>query len=153
MAFLDGQSSGAMCSYFAPNGESVCGNEWLLNTVIRSADGWARPDAVIESDCSAVGNMIKNGYARNETDASAKALNAGMDLYGGWGDDLWGQGYLHKAIDAAMTTEAKVDTALRRTTKLKLRAGLFDPPSAQIDNPWTKISMADANSSYAQAVA
>ena len=42
-AFVDGKASGAMCSYFAPNGVSSCGNEYLLNDRIRSA--WARPDA------------------------------------------------------------------------------------------------------------
>jgi hypothetical protein len=60
MAFKEGQASGAMCSYFAPNGVSLCGNAWLLNGMLRgAAPGWARPDAVVESDCSAVGNMIK----------------------------------------------------------------------------------------------
>ena len=60
MAFKEGQASGAMCSYFAPNGVSLCGNAWLLNGMLRgAAPGWARPDAVVESDCSAVVNMIK----------------------------------------------------------------------------------------------
>ena len=43
------------------------------------------------SDCSAVGNVQKNGYANGPEDASAKAMNAGLDIYGGWGDDLWTQ--------------------------------------------------------------
>merc|ERR1711907_699114 len=30
-ALTQGQSSGAMCSYFAPNGVSCCGNDYLLN--------------------------------------------------------------------------------------------------------------------------
>lgn len=29
----DNPTSGAMCSYFAPNGISSCGNNWLLNEV------------------------------------------------------------------------------------------------------------------------
>ena len=36
---------------------SACGNEYLLNGRIRTA--WGRPDAVVMSDCSAVGNMMK----------------------------------------------------------------------------------------------
>lgn len=39
---------------------------------------WNRPDAFFMSDCSAVANMVKNHYAANDTDASAKALNAGL---------------------------------------------------------------------------
>lgn len=134
MAFKEGAASGAMCSYFGPNGISVCGNSWLLNGVLRSpAPGWGRRDAVIESDCSAVANMVKNHYANNGTDASAKALNAGMDLYGGWDDDLWGQGKLQEAIDAGLTTSAKVDDAVRRTTTHKMLVGLFDPPLSEDD--------------------
>ena len=129
MAFKQGQASGAMCSYFGPNGASVCGNPWLLNGMIRGdAPGWGRPDAVVESDCSAVGNMIKNHYAANKTDASAKALNAGMDLYGGWGDDLWTEGDLETAIGAGMATTKTLDAAVKRTTMHKMKMGLFDPP-------------------------
>lgn len=61
----EGFASGVMCSYFAPNGTSVCGNEWLLDGVLRKF--WGRPDAVVESDCSAVANMVKNHYAANDT--------------------------------------------------------------------------------------
>ena len=57
--------------------------------------------AVFMSDCSAVANFLKNGYAVNKSDASAKALNAGLDIYGGWGDKLWTDGFLHDAISTA----------------------------------------------------
>ena len=69
-----------MCSYFAPNGVSSCGNEYLLNDRIRSA--WKRPDAVVMSDCSAVGNMMKNVMKLDQQHASAQAMNAGLDIYG-----------------------------------------------------------------------
>jgi beta-glucosidase-like glycosyl hydrolase len=69
-----------MCSYFAPNGISSCGNEYLLNDRIRSA--WKRPDAVVMSDCSAVGNMMKNVMKLDQQHASAQAMNAGLDIYG-----------------------------------------------------------------------
>jgi hypothetical protein len=32
-----------------------------------------------------------NGYATGPVDASAKAINGGLDIYGGWNDDLWTQ--------------------------------------------------------------
>ena len=78
--------------------------------------------------------MMKNGYAKGPEDASAKALNAGMDLYGGWNDDLWGQGYLHKAIDDKLTTEEKVDAAVMRTTlhKMKVRLCTLSQPCCVI---------------------
>ena len=130
-----------MCSYFAPNGVSSCGNPWLLNTLIRSE--WARPDAVVMSDCSAVANMQHNGYARSAEDASAKALNAGMDIYGGWGDNLWGEGHLHKAIAQNLTTTAVLAATVRRTLLQKMKLGLFDPLEAQ---GWTRLTDRDMGS-------
>ena len=56
----------------APNGISSCGNNWLLNELIR--DKWGRPDAVVMSDCSAVGNMMKNVMKLNKTQASVRQL-------------------------------------------------------------------------------
>lgn len=72
-----------------------------------------------------------------------------MDLYGGWGDDLWGQGYLQKAIDAGLTTELKVDTAVTRTTMAKLKTGLFDKTAS----PWRALGAADVNRTTSQQVA
>ena len=77
-AFEAGGASGAMCSYFAPNNVSSCGNPYLLNHLIR--DAWNRSDAVVMSDCSAVGNMMKNVMKLNKTQASAQAMNAGLDI-------------------------------------------------------------------------
>ena len=107
LAFTEGGTSGAMCSYFAPNGVSSCGNPWLLNGMIRSEVvdvktgevtklgeglGFNRSDAVVMSDCSAVGNMMKNVMHLDQEGASAQAINAGLNVYGGWNDNLWGQG-------------------------------------------------------------
>jgi len=150
IAFTKGQSSGAMCSYFAPNGESCCGNDYLLNQVIRGK--WNRPDAVVMSDCSAVANMQKNGYAHSPEDASAKAMNAGMDIYGGWDDDLWTQGFLAKAITEGLTTNATVAKSFKRTMMQKLKVGLFDGLEGQ---KWTDLEhfgLDALNSSYAQQV-
>lgn len=55
IAFTKGNASGAMCSYFAPNGVSCCGNNYLLNELVRGK--WGITNAVIMSDCSAVANM------------------------------------------------------------------------------------------------
>ena len=123
-AFTRGGASGAMCSYFAPNGVSSCGNEYLMNYLIR--EKWERPDAVVMSDCSAVGNMMKNVMHLNQTQASAQAMNAGLDVYGGWGDNLWGQGFLAQAVTEGLTTEEIITESTRRTLMQKMKVGLFD---------------------------
>ena len=148
MGFQEGNASGAMCSYFAANGVPSCGSDFLMNQVVRGT--WGRPDAVFMSDCSAVANMIKTGYAHDEQDASAKALNGGLDVYGGWGDHLWTEGYLEKAIDAGKATEATLDAAVRRTLRQKLKVGVFDPLEQQ---PWGHLGAESLNSTAAQRVA
>ena len=148
-----GNASGAMCSYFAPNGVSLCGNPWLLNGMLRSQRlddvatgamtklgpglGFDRPDAVVMSDCSAVGNMMKNVMKLDQEGASAQAINAGLDVYGGWGDDLWGQGFLASAVAHNKTSETSVRRAVRRTLMQKMRVGIFDSPAS--DLPWADL--------------
>lgn len=148
MAFKEGKASGAMCSYFSANGVPSCGSEFLMNDVVRTR--WGRPDAVFMSDCSAVANFLKNGYASTKSDASAKALNAGLDVYGGWGDKLWTDGYLHDAINAGQTSVAVLDKAVRRTLMQKMSVGVFDRLDEQ---SWTRLGAKDLNTTRVQQIA
>ena len=75
------------------------------------------------SDCSAVGNMRKNVMKLNDTQAAAQAANAGMDIYGGWGDDLWTDGHLETAVGLNETTEATITKAVERTFMQKMIVG------------------------------
>ena len=68
---------------------------------------------------------------------------------GGWGDNLWGQGYLAQAVAAGLTSEDVITASTRRTLMQKMKVGLFDPPA---DSPWTDIGIDALNSSYAQSV-
>lgn len=52
---------------------------------------------------------------------SLLSLLSHRNVYGGWGDDLWEQGYLEKAIAAGMSSEAEVDTALSQVMMLHVR--------------------------------
>jgi beta-glucosidase-like glycosyl hydrolase len=138
-----------MCSYFSLNGTSLCANDYMLRTILRGA--WNRSDAVVMSDCGAVGNMILNGEAIDEEDASAKALNGGMDLYAGEADNFWHDGYLAKAVNDSLTTEALVDEALARAMLAIMRTGAFDPIDGQ---PYVNLTVANGvNTSLHQQVA
>ena len=76
--------------------------------MVRAGNRWERPDAVVMSDCSAVGNMMKNVMKLNATMAAAQAMNAGLDIYGGWNDDLWTDGHLLNASTEGLTNEATI---------------------------------------------
>jgi beta-D-xylosidase 4 len=149
-ALQDGGASGAMCSYFAPNGVSSCGSKYLLEELMRRT--WGRHDAVVMSDCSAVANMMKNSMGLNATEASAQAANAGLDVYGGWNDNLWGEGELQQAVASGLTTEAVVSAAVGRTLRHKLSLGLFDPLDSS-SSPWAHLGLSDINTTHARAVA
>ena len=95
--------------------------------------------------------VYSTGFASNDTDASAKALNGGLDVYGGWGDHLWEQGYLHQAIKSGETTEAALNLAMFRTTVQKMKVGAFDPLAAQSE--WTSLGVKDLNTTAHQQVA
>ena len=72
-------------------------------------------------------------------------------MYGGWGDHLWQQGYLAKAIAAGATTVAALDRAVTRTTLQKMKVGAFDPLAAQSE--WTGLGIEDLNTTAHQQVA
>ncbi|KAH8097994.1 xylan 1,4-beta-xylosidase [Aureococcus anophagefferens] len=135
-----------MCSYFAPNGVSSCGSKALLEETVRQT--WKRPDAVIMTDCSAVANMAKNAMNLSDEGAGAAALEAGVDVYGGWNDDLWGDGTLAKALGDNLTTLAALDAAVARTTRQKLELGLLDAAT-----PWDDLGVDDVNASESRASA
>jgi beta-D-xylosidase 4 len=150
-----GHAAGAMCSYFAPNGVPSCGSDFLMNGVVRKL--WNRSDAVFMSDCGAVAEFIAHygrhdghGYADNETDASSKALNAGLDIYGGNKDDLWTAGFLHGAINAGQSMVSTLNQAVQRTLMQKMKAGVFDNLLGQ---EWVDLGQDSLNSSHAQQVA
>ena len=79
-AFTRGNASGAMCSYMcacqgaAETCVSSCGSDWLMNQLIRKE--WGQSEAVVMSDCSAVGNMRKNIMNLSGEAAAARAANA-----------------------------------------------------------------------------
>ena len=100
------------------------------------------------SDCSAVANMQTNAMHLTAEGAAARALTAGLDVYGGWNDDLWGDGSLEAAIRAGLADEKTLDEAVRRTTLQKLKLGLFDAAT-----PWDDLGENDVDAPEARAAA
>eukprot|EP00005_Dracoamoeba_jomungandri_P000876 CAMPEP_0174251866 /NCGR_PEP_ID=MMETSP0439-20130205/1559_1 /TAXON_ID=0 /ORGANISM="Stereomyxa ramosa, Strain Chinc5" /LENGTH=746 /DNA_ID=CAMNT_0015332303 /DNA_START=231 /DNA_END=2471 /DNA_ORIENTATION=- len=143
-----GNAMATMCSYAGVNGVPSCANNYLLNEVIRKK--FNRPNVVVASDCGAIGNMLTDDvkYAKNSSDAAAKALNGGCDL--DLGDQYYppassgGNDGLTIAIEDGLTTEAQVDAALTRVLAARFKTGQFDPLENQ---PYTKIGI-DVVDSY-----
>lgn len=137
---VDNRGGGAlatMCSYVGVNGAPMCANAYLLQNVLRHH--WGRPDVHVQSDCGAIGQMMTDAirFAKNGSDAAAKAMNAGCDLDDG---DLFfspkgagGNGGLLEAISRGAVQEARVDEAVARVlTNERFRTGLADPLDGQV---------------------
>jgi beta-glucosidase len=91
--------------------------------------GWLRRrlgfSGVIVTDYNAIAELINHGIAADLAQASALALNAGVDL------DMMAGAYRHGlpiALDRGWVSSADVDESVRRVLTLKWRLGLFDDP-------------------------
>jgi beta-glucosidase len=91
--------------------------------------GWLRRrlgfNGVIVSDYNAVAELIRHGIAADLAQASALALNAGVDI------DMMAGAYrqgLPIALDRGWVAAADIDEAVRRVLTLKWKLGLFDDP-------------------------
>lgn len=140
LAFTMAEPAGVMCSYASINGVPSCASPYLLNTLVR--DVWGQSDAVVVTDCFAVRNMVDaNKFATSMADASAKSINAGVDLNTGF---PWTSGGLWDAVGNHTVAMATLDAALRRSLRQRFQSGLFDPlpvhPAAYTSIPLTAIN-------------
>ena len=145
-----GGAMGTMCSYAGLNGVPSCGNDYLLNRVIR--EKFQRPDVVVGTDCGAVNNMVnQNHFASSGVDASAKTLQGGTDME--LGDQYWspksngGLGLLEEALIDRKVSKSRIDTSVKRIMNLRMITGQFDSLKKQ---PYSLIGEEAVNSTSAQ---
>jgi beta-glucosidase len=138
-AAIDAGADTAMCAFNAINGVPACGNDYLMNGILKGQ--WAF-DGFIESDWTAVAEMracppktpdtgeCGHGVAEDGPAAAALALNSGVDsemtstLIRDFGEQLLDQGRISRK---------RIDDAVRRILRIKFRAGLFENPYAPFD--------------------
>src|SRR5215203_1913262 len=133
-AAIDAGADTAMCSFNAINGVPGCGNDYTMNQILKGEWGF---DGFIEGDWTAVAELracppknpdtgpCGHGVAADGPDAAALALNSGVDsemtstLIRDFGAQLLAQGRI---------SMRRIDDAVRRILRVKLRAGLFEHP-------------------------
>jgi beta-glucosidase len=139
-AAIDAGSDTAMCSFNAINGVPGCANRRLETDVLKNEWNW---DGFIESDYTAVAELLNHGTAASPADAGAQALMAGTDsemvstFIRDNGKQLLADGKI---------TMARLDDAVRRILRVKFRAGLFE-------NPYVDPSKAEAAQELPDALA
>ena len=137
-AAIDAGADTAMCSFNAINGVPGCGNDYLMNRILKGEWGF---DGFVEGDWTAVAELracpprtpdtgeCGHGVAADGPAAAALALNAGVDsemtstLIRDFGAQLLAQGRI---------SIRRIDDAVRRILRVKFRAGLFEHPYAPV---------------------
>ena len=137
-AAIDAGADTAMCSFNALNGVPACGNDYLMNRILKGEWGF---DGFVEGDWTAVAELracppktpdtgeCGHGVAADGPAAAALALNSGVDsemtstLIRDFGAQLLADGRI---------SMRRVDDAVRRILRVKFRAGLFENPYAPV---------------------
>jgi beta-glucosidase len=121
-----------MCAYQRLDDEPCCGNNKLLQQILR--DEWGFKGMVV-SDCGAVSDIWQNHKVSSDaTHASAKAVLAGTDVECGFD-------YAYKSVPDAvrrgLISENDVDLHVYRAMKGRFELGEMDDPSIV---PWSKLT-------------
>jgi len=123
-AFQQGKSRSVMTSYNLLDGRPSTANHWLLTEKLKKK--WDFKGFVI-SDASAVGGAnVLHFTAKDYDDASAQAINAGLDI-------IFQTEYQHYKLfippflDGRISQE-RIDDAVARVLRAKFELGLFENP-------------------------
>ena len=118
---VDAKVSGVMCAYNAFQGQPCCGNDLLMQSILR--DKW-NFKGYVTSDCGAIDDIFN--HHKTHPDAATAAADAvfhGTDL------DCGQSAYLAlvKAVKDGIITEKQIDVSVKRLFEIRFRLGLFDP--------------------------
>jgi beta-glucosidase len=120
--FQEGGAFATMCAYNRVNGVPACGNDWLLNTVLR--DEWGFRGYVV-SDCGAIGDIFENHkYTSTAEEATALAVQSGCDLNCGY---VYEEALL-EAVRKGLLTEEDLERSVKRLFLARYKLGMFAAP-------------------------
>jgi len=127
-AAVDAGAGNIMTAYMTLDGVPATGHRWLLAEVLRGTWGF---DGFVVSDAQAVHNLRTHGFARDLTDAAARAVTAGVDLEMAITDPAYA--HMPAAVQAGLVDEGVLDDSVRRVLAAKIRLGLFENPYVDED--------------------
>lgn len=135
-----------MCAYNAYDGQPCCGNNFLLNDILRNRWGFK---GMVVSDCWAINDFFEAD--RHETHPTAEAAVADAVIHS---TDLeCGKTYsaLINALQQGLITQEQIDTSLRRVLRGWFELGMFDPADMV---PWSDLpySVVDSQKHREQAL-
>lgn len=111
---------GVMCAYNRLDGQPCCGNNELLQDILRNQ--W-QFKGYVTSDCGAIYDFANyHKTHKNDIYAVASALYNGTDLECG---NLYLQ--LKQAVEQGLISEKEINVSLRRLFEIQFRLGIYDP--------------------------
>jgi len=142
-AVVEGHAESVMASYNAINGTHNNINHWLLTDVLK--DDW-HFDGFVVSDLGGVGTVAADRGARlTVVDAVAQSLMAGCDF-----SDKEFQANIPAAVQAGKLTMERLDDAVTRVMRVRMKLGEFDPFES---GPYSKIPASVIDSAAHRALA
>ncbi|MEO7099241.1 MAG: glycoside hydrolase family 3 C-terminal domain-containing protein [Luteolibacter sp.] len=130
-AVVEGKACSLMASYNAINGTPNNINHWLLTDLLKNE--W-KHDGFVVSDLGGVRTMVEGHENKKMTyvDAVAQSLMAGCDF-----SDKEFEENIPAAVREGKLTEERLNDALTRVLRVRMRLGEFDPFDAV---PYSRIS-------------
>jgi beta-glucosidase len=116
-----------MATYPAIDGVPTHASEWILTKILREELAF---DGLVLSEGGGIGTLRYEGLARNDQEAGALALKAGVDV-----GISYESAYLQemvKSVEQGSVPQALLDRAVRRILKAKFRLGLFESPMVDV---------------------
>ena len=126
-AAVDAGAVSVMASFNELDGVPAHANAHLMTEILR--DEWGFEGFVV-SDYTGILEMIQHGYAKDLSDASRLAINAGLDM------DMMSSGYfdhLKQLVESGQVSRKTLDQAVRRVLNVKASLGLLDDPYKYCD--------------------
>ena len=118
LSALDADVQSVMVSFNSWNGRKLHGHKELLTDVLKGQLGF---DGLVVSDWDGIGQV--EGCT---TENCAQAINAGIDLImvpQGWRNLI---GNMLKQVESGIIPMSRIDDAVTRILRIKIRAGLFE---------------------------
>ncbi len=123
-AAVDAGVGCVMSAYMDLNDIPATGNRWLLRDVLRR--DW-KFDGFVVSDANSVDDMRNHGFARDASDASIKALTAGVNMEMSFGASVYLKN-LGNAVKQNQVSVKDIDDLVRPLLEAKIKLGLFENP-------------------------
>ncbi len=135
-AAIDAGAGTVMSAFDDLDGVPASANSFTLKTILKAE--WHFNGFVV-SDWDAVGELIAHGIACDSSEATRKAVEAGvdMDMVGPYHD------HLEALVKSGKVPMSVINDAVRRILRIKFKMGLFENPYVDVAKAKTSLLLPD----------